>query len=219
MADPTIVLVHGAFADASSWRRLYEKLAGDGLMIKAPPNPLRGIGGGDAEYIQSVIAQIDGPAVLVGHSYGGAVITGRASPTTSSASSTPPASLPIEGRTSEGSSRTSPPRSPARTSRPRRFPTAAPSSPSTRAAFMRCSPPISPRPKRHSWRSRNDRSPACRSASRRRLRPGAPSRRGRPAHRRRRDPSRTGQTRTWRDGLSCGQSCSDSSEREPGSAA
>lgn len=75
MSDPTIVLVHGAFADASSWRRLYEELAGDGLTIKAPPNPLRGIGGGDVEYTKSVIAQIDGPVLLVGHSYGGAVIT------------------------------------------------------------------------------------------------------------------------------------------------
>lgn len=75
MSDPTIVLVHGAFTDASSWRRLYDELADDGLMIKAPPNPLRGIAGGDAEYAKSVVAQIDGPVLLVGHSYGGAVIT------------------------------------------------------------------------------------------------------------------------------------------------
>jgi pimeloyl-ACP methyl ester carboxylesterase len=75
MSAATIVLVHGAFADASSWRRLHEELAGNGLTIKAPPNPLRGISGGDAEYTQSVIAQIDGPVLLVGHSYGGAVIT------------------------------------------------------------------------------------------------------------------------------------------------
>jgi pimeloyl-ACP methyl ester carboxylesterase len=75
MSDPTVVLVHGAFADASSWRRLYEELAGDGLMIKAPPMALRGISGGDAEYTKSVVAQLDGPVLLVGHSYGGAVIT------------------------------------------------------------------------------------------------------------------------------------------------
>jgi pimeloyl-ACP methyl ester carboxylesterase len=75
MADPTVLLVHGAFTDASSWRRLYKELAGDGLMIKAPANPLRGIRGGDAEYTKSVIAQIDGPVLLVGHSYGGAVIS------------------------------------------------------------------------------------------------------------------------------------------------
>src|SRR5271154_506566 len=75
MADPTILLIHGAFADASSWRRLHHELGGDGLTINAPPNPLRGISGGDAEYTQSVIAQIGGPVLLVGHSYGGAVIT------------------------------------------------------------------------------------------------------------------------------------------------
>jgi pimeloyl-ACP methyl ester carboxylesterase len=75
MADPTIVLVHGAFADASSWSRLYAELAGDGLKIKAPPNPLRGITVADAEYTNCVIEQIEGPVLLVGHSYGGAVIT------------------------------------------------------------------------------------------------------------------------------------------------
>jgi pimeloyl-ACP methyl ester carboxylesterase len=75
MADPTIVLVHGAFADASSWRRLYAELAGDRLMIKAPPNPLRGVTVEDAQYTRCVIEQVEGPVVLVGHSYGGAVIT------------------------------------------------------------------------------------------------------------------------------------------------
>jgi pimeloyl-ACP methyl ester carboxylesterase len=75
MADPTIVLVHGAFADASSWSRLYAELAGDGLAVKAPPNPLRGVTAGDAEYTTGVIGQIEGPVLLVGHSYGGAVIT------------------------------------------------------------------------------------------------------------------------------------------------
>jgi pimeloyl-ACP methyl ester carboxylesterase len=74
MGDPTIVLVHGAFTDASSWRRLYDELARDGLTVRAPANPLRGIGA-DVEYTQSIIAQIDGPVLLVGHSYGGAVIT------------------------------------------------------------------------------------------------------------------------------------------------
>jgi pimeloyl-ACP methyl ester carboxylesterase len=75
MSDPTIIPVHGAFADASSWNRLYAELADDGVAIKAPPNPLRGIAGGDADYTKSVIAQVDGPVLLVGHSYGGAVIT------------------------------------------------------------------------------------------------------------------------------------------------
>jgi hypothetical protein len=52
MADPTIILVHGAFADASSWSRLYAELAGDGLTITAPPNPLRGVTVEDAEYMK-----------------------------------------------------------------------------------------------------------------------------------------------------------------------
>jgi len=75
MSDPTAVLIHGAFADASSWRGLYVALAGDGLDVRAPANPLRGVTAGDAAYTQSVLAAIDGPVVLVGHSYGGAVIT------------------------------------------------------------------------------------------------------------------------------------------------
>ncbi|MEA2197619.1 MAG: hypothetical protein QOJ25_1670 [Solirubrobacteraceae bacterium] len=75
MSDPTVVLVHGAFADASSWRRVYKELAADGLMVTAPPNPLRGLSGGDLEYTRSVIARIDGPVLLVGHSYGGSIIT------------------------------------------------------------------------------------------------------------------------------------------------
>ena len=75
MADPTIVLVHGAFADASSFRALYDELVGQGVTIVAPPNPLRGVSGGDGEYTKAVIAGIDGPVLLVGHSYGGSVIT------------------------------------------------------------------------------------------------------------------------------------------------
>jgi pimeloyl-ACP methyl ester carboxylesterase len=75
MADPTIVLVHGAFADASGFRGLYDQLLGHDLTILAPPNPLRGLSGGDGEYLEAVIAEIDGPVLLVGHSYGGSVIT------------------------------------------------------------------------------------------------------------------------------------------------
>src|SRR5277367_290614 len=73
--DPTIILVHGAFADASSFRGLYDELVGEGLTIIAPPNPLRGLTGGDGEYLKGVIGEIDGPVLLVGHSYGGSVIT------------------------------------------------------------------------------------------------------------------------------------------------
>jgi pimeloyl-ACP methyl ester carboxylesterase len=75
MADPTIVLVHGAFADASSFRPLYDELIGDDVSIVAPPNPLRGLTGGDGEYLKAVVDEIDGPVLLVGHSYGGSVIT------------------------------------------------------------------------------------------------------------------------------------------------
>jgi pimeloyl-ACP methyl ester carboxylesterase len=74
MPSPTIVLIHGAFADASTWRPVVDRLAGDGHAVLAPPNPLRGLEY-DASYTASVIDAIDGPVVLVGHSYGGAVIT------------------------------------------------------------------------------------------------------------------------------------------------
>jgi pimeloyl-ACP methyl ester carboxylesterase len=75
MSDsPTIVLIHGAFADASSWSAVYDELKADGLPIIAPPVPLRGVIS-DAAYLTSVLDQVDGDVVLVGHSYGGAVIT------------------------------------------------------------------------------------------------------------------------------------------------
>src|SRR5215475_1066321 len=75
MANPTAVLVHGAFADASGFRGLYDELLGEGVTVVAPPNPLRGLSGGDGEYLKAVIGEIDGPVLLVGHSYGGSVIT------------------------------------------------------------------------------------------------------------------------------------------------
>ncbi|SNX56011.1 pimeloyl-ACP methyl ester carboxylesterase [Streptomyces sp. TLI_55] len=71
---PTVVLVHGAFADAGSWSGVIEELQGHGIPVIAPPNPLRGLAS-DSAYIASLASQIDGPVVLVGHSYGGAVIT------------------------------------------------------------------------------------------------------------------------------------------------
>jgi pimeloyl-ACP methyl ester carboxylesterase len=74
-SDPTIILVHGAFADASGFRGLYDELVGEDLTIIAPPNPLRGLTGGDGEYLKGRIEEIDGPVLLVGHSYGGSVIT------------------------------------------------------------------------------------------------------------------------------------------------
>src|SRR5262245_53248819 len=74
---PTVVLVHGAFADASSWSGVIERLQAKGVNVTAPPNPLRGIAF-DSAYIASVLEQTPGPVVLVGHSYGGAVITNAA---------------------------------------------------------------------------------------------------------------------------------------------
>ena len=74
MANPTVILIHGAFGDASSWRPVFDRLVGDGHTVLAPPNPLRGLPY-DASFTASIIDQIEGPVVLVGHSYGGAVIT------------------------------------------------------------------------------------------------------------------------------------------------
>ncbi|MYW03545.1 alpha/beta hydrolase [Streptomyces sp. SID3343] len=74
---PTVVLVHGGFADASNWNGVMSGLQKDGYPVMAPANPLRGIPN-DAAYIASVLRSIQGPIVLVGHSYGGAVITNAA---------------------------------------------------------------------------------------------------------------------------------------------
>jgi pimeloyl-ACP methyl ester carboxylesterase len=76
-ARPTIVLVHGAFADASSWGAVVPRLLHAGYPVLAPANPLRGVGA-DATYLRRVLARIKGPIVLVGHSYGGVVITNAA---------------------------------------------------------------------------------------------------------------------------------------------
>lgn len=74
MAVPTVVLVHGAFADGSSWRPVYDALRLDRRTVIAPPNPLRGLAS-DAGYLGAIVERIEGPVLLVGHSYGGAVIT------------------------------------------------------------------------------------------------------------------------------------------------
>ena len=70
----TVVLVHGAFADASSWNGVVERLQAAGIQVAAPANPLRGIAI-DSAYIASFLEQIPGPVLAVGHSYGGAVIS------------------------------------------------------------------------------------------------------------------------------------------------
>ncbi|MET7902988.1 alpha/beta hydrolase [Streptomyces sp. NPDC005355] len=76
-AKPTIVLVHGAFADGSCWDAVIHRLQSDGYRVVAPANPLRGLRG-DSEYIAGVLKSIRGPIVLAGHSYAGAVISGAA---------------------------------------------------------------------------------------------------------------------------------------------
>jgi pimeloyl-ACP methyl ester carboxylesterase len=71
---PTIVLVHGAFAESASWDRVVRELEGAGHDVIAAANPLRGLAA-DAQSVSDLVRTIDGPVMLVGHSYGGAVIT------------------------------------------------------------------------------------------------------------------------------------------------
>ncbi|WP_425954712.1 alpha/beta fold hydrolase [Xylanimonas sp. McL0601] len=74
MTTPSIVLVHGAFADAASWAPVTRELLDRGHTVLAPPVYLRSLAE-DAASVRALAEQIDGPVVLVGHSYGGAVIT------------------------------------------------------------------------------------------------------------------------------------------------
>ncbi|GGS28310.1 alpha/beta hydrolase [Streptomyces humidus] len=74
---PTIVLVHGAFADASSWNGVVDKLLAHDYPVIAVANPLRGLTT-DAEYVRQIVTSVEGPVVLVGHSYGGSVISNAA---------------------------------------------------------------------------------------------------------------------------------------------
>jgi len=73
-AKPTVVLVHGAFADSSSWDGVVTELTRDGYRVVAAANPLRGASS-DAAYVAAVVKSVGAPVVLVGHSYGGTVIT------------------------------------------------------------------------------------------------------------------------------------------------
>jgi pimeloyl-ACP methyl ester carboxylesterase len=74
---PTIVLVHGAWADGSSWNGVTARLVHDGYTVRVPPNPLRSLPD-DSATIADFLSTLSGPIVLVGHSYGGAVITNAA---------------------------------------------------------------------------------------------------------------------------------------------
>jgi pimeloyl-ACP methyl ester carboxylesterase len=73
-SKPTIVLVHGAFAESSSWNGVIPLLQAAGHHVIATPNPLRGVAN-DAGHVSKVVGSVDGPVVLVGHSYGGQVIS------------------------------------------------------------------------------------------------------------------------------------------------
>jgi pimeloyl-ACP methyl ester carboxylesterase len=74
---PTIVLEHGAWADSSSWNGVVSRLQHAGYTVDVPPNPLMGLTV-DPAYLASYLSTISGPIILVGHSYGGAVITNAA---------------------------------------------------------------------------------------------------------------------------------------------
>lgn len=76
-ARPTIVLVHGAWADGSGWTKVVKRLQHEGYPVRVPPNPLRSLPD-DSATLKSFLGTIAGPIVLVGHSYGGAVITNAA---------------------------------------------------------------------------------------------------------------------------------------------
>ncbi len=76
-AKPTIVLIHGAWADSSSWDAVIQRLQQDGYTVVAPGNPLRGLQS-DAAVMAAFLKTIAGPIILAGHSYGGSVITNAA---------------------------------------------------------------------------------------------------------------------------------------------
>lgn len=74
VSKATVVMVHGAFAESGSWNRVIAKLQAQGFKTVAVAIPLRGVKS-DAEYVDNLLSSIDGPVILVGHSYGGTVIT------------------------------------------------------------------------------------------------------------------------------------------------
>jgi pimeloyl-ACP methyl ester carboxylesterase len=76
-SQPTVVLVHGAFAESASWNGVIRRLQEEGYTAIAAANPLRSVAG-DAESVASIFEAVEGPIVLVGHSYGGIVISNAA---------------------------------------------------------------------------------------------------------------------------------------------
>ncbi|WP_334270135.1 esterase/lipase family protein [Edaphobacter sp. HDX4] len=150
---PTIVLVHGAFEDGSIWYRVIQRLQRDGYPVVVFANPLLGVAF-DAAYLRSLVDRIEGPLILVAHSYGGTVITqaGADDPKVG-ASSTPQQLCPRQGKLQAICSNRS---LAARSPRPsRRSPTHCPMGPTARNSFTKptnstvTSPPMCPRATPH----------------------------------------------------------------------
>jgi pimeloyl-ACP methyl ester carboxylesterase len=178
MAEPTIVLVHGAFADASSWSRLYAELAGNGLAIKAPPNPLRGVTVEDAEYTKGVIEQIEGPVLLVGHSYGGAVISASGVADNVAGLVYVAGFAPDEGEDLAALQSNFPPPVAGPYIKPSPLPDGGTEFTIDSSGFHQAFCADLPAQRQRSWRSPSARSPGSRSARKRRPRPGGRARRG-----------------------------------------
>src|SRR5262249_857153 len=184
-----VVLVHGAFADASGFAGVIRELESAGHTALAPPNPLRG-GAFDASVVSDVVKAIDGPVVLVGHSYGGAVI-GQASAGLENVTGL--GFLAAFGPHAGQSRACRPGRSP-RPATTRRGPRAVPTCPSSRSGSGRRSAPTC----RWTWPMSCSR-PSARSRSRRSTRT-PPRRAGRASRPGSWSPSTTTRSRRTRNG-------------------
>jgi pimeloyl-ACP methyl ester carboxylesterase len=142
---PTIVLVHGAFAESASWTAVVEQLQARGHEVVAAANPLRSVAG-DAAYLRDVISAIGTPVVLVGHSYGGVVITEAAAHHTAVVGLVYVAGFAPDHGESALQLSTMLPAAPSPTpSSATRSPAAASSSPSSERRSTSSSPPTCPR--------------------------------------------------------------------------
>ena len=167
---PTIVLVHGAFAESASWNPVIERLYHHGTPmvaghhhhfrdVVAVANPLRSLTG-DAEYVRDVLRSIEGPIVLVGHSYGGMVITQAAAGCDSVVALVYVAAFTPTTASPRSSCRRCSPEAPSATPSPRiRSPPAATRSPSGTSSSTTSSPPTSPPALLHSWPRHSARPP------------------------------------------------------------
>ena len=178
MSKPTVVLVHGAFADASIWRPVFELLDADEYPVLAPPNPLRGVAS-DAAYIQTIIDQIDGSVVLVGHSYGAAVVTVAGASEKVAAVVYVAGLVPDEGESVSDLQSRYPALAMARCSSSECFPTAVSRYRSTHNSSTPCSAPTCPTLMPRSSRTLSVHCWPPRSTNRPRRLPSKPNRRGR----------------------------------------